>query len=41
VDGELTKLEAVVASLKGECERCGKANYMKTRVREYHKHKEL
>jgi hypothetical protein len=40
VEGESTKLEAVVASLNGEGARCGK-NYTSTRVREYHKRKEL
>jgi hypothetical protein len=39
VQGEFT-LEAVVASLNGERARCG-VNYMETRVREYHKRKEL
>jgi hypothetical protein len=41
VEGEFTKLEAVVASLNGERAPCGNANYMETRVREYHRRKEL
>jgi hypothetical protein len=41
VAGEFIKLEVVVASLNGERARCGNANYMETRVREYHKRKEL